>query len=228
MLPPPPNADEPIGLKNISFAAVPDWVRVDDIDTGYQSPVPSQETLLIHSQQHHVTRREVHYRIARRMESLTAIQHSSQWRWDFDPATQHVTIHSLAVRRDGEIAEHASPSRIRVLHREENLERFVIDGYLSAVVLLEDVRVGDIIDMSLTVRTDHRILPDNFAFSTAIPTYTYTRLFFLSVRFPKNHPIQWRTDSDKIGLNTKDVGDGETEWSWKLERLEPVMNFLNN
>jgi hypothetical protein len=224
MLPPPPTqSDGSIKSENISFAPAADWVTQHEIDAEYRSPVESQETVLIASQQHHVTRREVHHRTARRLESLTAVQHGSQWRWDFDPSTQHLIIHSLVVRRDGAAVEHASQSRIRILHREENLERFEIDGYLSVVVLFEDVRVGDIIDASLTVRTTHRIFPDHFSLYTAIPTGAYTRLFYVSIRFPDGHPMKWRTDSVKLQLNERATGNGEREWNWQLERLKPRM-----
>lgn len=177
--------------------------------------------MLLIDDQHHATRHESYHRVVQRLETIAGVQRAAQWRCDFDPATQEVTIHSLAVRRGYAVSEHTEASRLRFLQREENLERYMLDGVVSVVVLLEDVRVGDVVETSYTVRTKARVFPDNFARITPIPLEYYTWQFHLSVRFPNGHGMQWKTDSEKITLNERAVGEGETEWSWTVENFAP-------
>lgn len=177
--------------------------------------------MLLIDDQHHATRHESYHRVVQRLETIAGVQRAAQWRCDFEPATQEVTIHSLAVRRGEAVNEHTEASRLRFLQREENLERYMLDGVVSVVVLLEDVRVGDVVETSYTVRTKARVFPHNFARITPVPLEYYTRLFHLSVRFPNGHGMQWKTDSEKITLNERAVDEGETEWSWKVENFAP-------
>jgi hypothetical protein len=209
------------GSENVSIGPVPDWVVVREADESYRAPVETQVTQLLLDQQHHATKNEVHEHRVWRMDSLSAIQHGSHWQCDFDPSTQDVVIHSLAIRRAGAVTEHASLEKLRFLQREENLERFIIDGWVTMVLLFEDVRVGDLVETSYTIRTRPRIFAGNCSFTVPIPTQIYTRQFCLSVRFPTGHPRKWRTDSQKLQLTERVLENGETEWSWQVQRFAP-------
>ena len=205
----------------VGFGPPPEWVTALDADEAWRPPVETGSSLVLMDVQHHATRHECYRRTVLRMETMTGVQHAAQWRCDFDPGTQRVTIHSLIVRRGGQAVDHATRERLRVFQREENLDRFTLDGTATLVVLLEDVRVGDVLDTSYTVHTKARIFPDRFALLAAIPTERYARLFHLSVRFPTGHALRWHTDSKKIALSEREAGPGETEWSWRVENFAP-------
>ncbi|PYO75694.1 MAG: hypothetical protein DMD63_16265, partial [Gemmatimonadetes bacterium] len=49
------------------------------------------------------------------------------------------------------------------LQREKELERRIYDGTITALFILEDVRVGDVIDFSYTIRGANPILGDRYA-----------------------------------------------------------------
>jgi hypothetical protein len=206
--------------ERVGFGPPPDWIADREVDFAYKPPVETPVAMLLDDHQHHATRHESYHRVVQRLETISAVQKAAQWRCEFDPATQFVTIHSLSVRRGDRASEHAEFARLRFLQREENLERYILDGMMSVVVLLEDVRVGDVVDTSFSIRTKARVFPHNFALLTAVPLECYTRMFHLSVRFPKGHGMRWQTDSQKITLNERDA-DGETEWSWKVENFAP-------
>src|SRR5436190_23102122 len=177
--------------------------------------------MMLIDNQHHATRHESYRRVVQRMEKLAGVQQAGQWRCEFDPATQHVTIHSLCIRRGDTVREHATHDRLRFYQREENLERYTLDGHATVVVLLDDLRVGDIVDACYTVRTKPRLFTDRFAYLSVVPVDCYARAFHLSVRFPDGHPMRWQTDSKIITLNERQTENGEMEWSWKVENFAP-------
>jgi transglutaminase-like putative cysteine protease len=70
----------------------------------------------------------------------------------FDPAYERLRLHEISIWRDGRRIDALPRASIRVLHRETDLEARLYDGRLTADVVLEGLRVGDVVDYSFTVR----------------------------------------------------------------------------
>jgi hypothetical protein len=121
--------------------------------------------------------------------------------------------------------ENAKPERLRVLQREEGLESLVLHGRLTVVVLLEDVRAGDVLDLRFTVHTQHRIFPTHFTRLIPIPECVLCD-FHLRVCFPTGQAMRWKSNDPKL-TPTVSEQPPETEWSWHLSKLpgsEPEPN----
>lgn len=69
----------------------------------------------------------------------------------FDPTYQKVLLHSFAVWRDGRWLDRLADARIELLRREAGLENGEIDGRKTLLVVLNDVRVGDIVEISYSI-----------------------------------------------------------------------------
>ena len=70
---------------------------------------------------------------------------------DFNPQYQRLALHGIWIERAGQRRQVLDASQVRVLQREEALERRLYDGRLTAVVFLRDVRVGDVVESAYTV-----------------------------------------------------------------------------
>lgn len=81
----------------------------------------------------------------------------------FNPAYQQLIIHSVAVVRDGQRSERLASSRVELMRREHNLERQMIDGVRTALIVINDVRVGDVVEASYTVEGDNPIFDGRLA-----------------------------------------------------------------
>lgn len=69
----------------------------------------------------------------------------------FDPSYQKVLLHAFAVWRDGRRLDRLAEARIELLRREAGLENESIDGRKTLLVILNDVRVGDIVEVSYSI-----------------------------------------------------------------------------
>ena len=69
----------------------------------------------------------------------------------FDPSYQKVLLHAFAVWRDGRRLDRLADARIELLRREAGLENESIDGRKTLLVVLNDVRVGDVVEISYSV-----------------------------------------------------------------------------
>jgi Domain of Unknown Function with PDB structure (DUF3857) len=66
-------------------------------------------------------------------------------------------LHSAAVVRDGRRQERLLEARIEPMRREQRLEQQMMDGNDTLLVLLNDVRVGDAVEMAYTVEGENPI-----------------------------------------------------------------------
>ncbi|RZL33122.1 MAG: DUF3857 domain-containing protein, partial [Rubrivivax sp.] len=81
----------------------------------------------------------------------------------FNPAYQQLVIHKVAVVRGGQREDRLKDARIELMRREQQLERQMIDGVRTALVVLRDVRVGDVVDVAYTVEGENPIFEGRFA-----------------------------------------------------------------
>ncbi len=202
----------------LNVAPPEDWVALREEADCAAPAVNGTNPVLLLDRQHHVARRESYERVVRRLDTMQAVHEAAQWRLTFDPGMQWLTLHALTVRRAGASRDHAQPGAIRLLQREEGLDRLVVDGWVTAVVLLEDVRVGDIVDASYTLRTVPRILPDHCWLFASVPSHLPLQRFRLAVRFPQSAVLRWKSSAGTFAPAVSEAGD-ETVWTWSAEGL---------
>jgi hypothetical protein len=81
----------------------------------------------------------------------------------FYPAYQSLTIHRIQVRRDGVWHDRLDPASISLVRREREFERDTTDGEAAALVVLKDIRVGDVVRASYSVEGSNPILAGQLA-----------------------------------------------------------------
>ena len=205
--------------ERISIGPVPAWVVSCPFDADFKSKEASQVTHLFVSRQIHAENRQTHYHLATRLESMLAVQRQSQWQLQFEPRTQSVTLHSIKIRRGDQEFDHTHLEKIRFLQREEGLERFVIRGWCTLLLLLEDVRPGDIIESCYTIETRPGLLPGNCASFFTLPQGIPVGKFLFSLRFNESRPMKWKSASADL-LPTENRENGNALWVWTGENYE--------
>jgi hypothetical protein len=104
-----------------------------------------------------------HYRSVQRVLTRDGAQKAANFVVDFDPAYQRLEIHFVSVLRKDERLEHAAVQGLQVFRRESDLERLVLNGRLTASLLIPDVRVDDIVEIALTIYGSNPILRGQFS-----------------------------------------------------------------
>ena len=70
----------------------------------------------------------------------------------WNPDTDTLTIHQVHILRDGKVIDAlAGGKTFTVLRRETKLEQATLDGTLTAALQIEDLRVGDVLDVAWTL-----------------------------------------------------------------------------
>ncbi|HTH47755.1 MAG TPA: DUF3857 domain-containing protein, partial [Candidatus Limnocylindria bacterium] len=143
----------------VSIGPVPDWVRPFSLDMGFTSKGSEHLSELLNSLQVHAELNQHSRHAARRLETAQAVQENSQWSLEFEPRTQRIVFHFFRVRRGEVEIDQLKLANARVIQREQGLERFTIDGCFTWLLVLEDIRVRDVLEWSYTVEHNPTLLP---------------------------------------------------------------------
>ena len=90
--------------------------------------------------------------------SASMLGDAGRFEIDFNPEYQALTIHRVEIRRDGQWTPRLNPARISLARREGEFENDVANGAVSALVVLDDVRVGDVVRVSYTIEGANPVL----------------------------------------------------------------------
>lgn len=112
---------------------------------------------------------------------------------DWDPSLEVVTIHRYRVLRDGQTIDLLGDgSKLKVIQRETRMESAMLDGRLTATLQPEDLRVGDVVELSYsTVRRDPATKGMAEYISGPADGATFGR-FRVRMVWGKDKLIQWR------------------------------------
>lgn len=103
----------------------------------------------------------------------SGVERAAEISIDFDPEYQRLILHHVRVIRDGKASTRLDPDQVRLLQRERSLEESIYDGSLTAFLLLEDVRQGDLVDYAYTVVGENPIFNgryfDSFDLAWSVP-----------------------------------------------------------
>ena len=77
---------------------------------------------------------------------------------EFNPLYQTLTLHAVRIRRDGVWLDRLDPALVQLMRREEGFSEDRSDGLVSALMVLDDVRVGDVVRVMFSVRGENPVL----------------------------------------------------------------------
>jgi transglutaminase-like putative cysteine protease len=152
---------------------------------------------------------ESYSRTVYRITAEGALQSGARFTWSFDPSYETLTLHNLRVIRDGVSQERLREGLVQIIQQESDLDRHMLNGRLTALVLLEDIRVGDVIEYASSRRGTNPVFGGKY-----INTYTTTwsvpvRHQRLRIIAPAGRPLIYK-EHGQSGLNAGTIRSGDT------------------
>ncbi|MEL7486766.1 MAG: DUF3857 domain-containing protein, partial [Pseudomonadota bacterium] len=119
-----------------------------------------------------------------------------QYTVEYDPSFQTVEINHVAVIRDGVREDRRDQIDTMVAQRETMAELQILTGFKTVIMTLSDLRVGDILDIAVTVRGRHPSFDAKDAFAAPLIFGSDVAQFSLRSRWPGTvqHNAQRFTD----------------------------------
>jgi len=104
-----------------------------------------------------------YFRLAEKVRSSEGLERVSHLSLDFAPAYEHLTIHYIRVLRGGRTINALKPNAIKVIQAERDLAEEQYNGELTALVVVDDLRVGDVLDYAYSLEGANQILGGHLA-----------------------------------------------------------------
>lgn len=136
----------------VTIAPAPPWVVPLPAPAGAPGEASPMHYRVIDSQ----TRVEAgsnatYWQVVRVVNQPAGLGPAAQFEVEYDPSYESVVLHGLDIVRGGQRLARLDRNRIELLQREKQLEQRIYDGRISVSIVLDDVRLGDELDLRYTI-----------------------------------------------------------------------------
>jgi transglutaminase-like putative cysteine protease len=212
----------------VTLAPIPSWVTLHEprIDVQPKSTEVSGYYYLLIEQQEHVRKQESFRHNAYKFLTNEGIQEMADISINFDPQYQKLIFHKLIVHRDGQKIDRLEKHAIRTIQREQDMDRYIYDGSLTAIINLKDIRVGDVIEFAYTVKGYNPIYEGHISHRIYLNySLPYEKgIKRLIVPTETNLYFQYKNDASKPVVETS---NGNTSYTWESEQVEALLQDSN-
>jgi Domain of Unknown Function with PDB structure (DUF3857)/Transglutaminase-like superfamily len=156
-------------MEGVNLGPPEDWVRPQYFNRQSVNPPDStaDDQLLLLEHQFNAPENESFFHSDRRILTMDGVQNDSTLKIDFDPNYETLTLHWARIWRRNQHLEQLDTNHLQVVRQEKDLDEATLNGEKTAVVILNDVRVGDVIDYAYSVKGDNPISAGHFV--AAVP-----------------------------------------------------------
>ncbi len=177
----------------IQIGPKPEWATPCSFRTDFKPKQAGHVTYLLCAKQFHAEKRALFCHTANRMDTIQGVQSVAEGKIAFDPETQSLTFHSIQIHRAGTAMDRTLMDHIRCVERATH--GLDSSKRTSVSLLLEDVRPGDILELSYSIEDHPVLLSDNFGYFFSLPEGVPFGKFYFSVVYSETRRVQWRSSA---------------------------------
>jgi transglutaminase-like putative cysteine protease len=207
-------------------APPPDWVEIADVLPESVPPhadVANGEYYLNTELQWHLPSKTRFFRTVVEIMSESGLEENGQWTFTFDPLFETQRIHWIRIIRDGTIISTYDPNALRVYNTESDVASRLLNGSLTALAILEDLRVGDIVDIASSVEGANPAFGDEAVLRRrldwSVPVYRQLNRILAE----RDRPLQIKSLSGEPLREVSSEQSPLREWRHELLNNKPVL-----
>lgn len=148
------------------------------------------------------------------------LEEVSQINLHYDPTYQSIQLHSLLIYRNGQQIDKTKTAKIKLLQRESGLEEQLYNGYLTVNILIDDLRVGDVIDYSYTRIGANPVYKGIFNYDRCVQWSIPVHYQYLRVLWGKSDQLNIKKLYTDVPVHEKKFGDYK-EYSLAIKENRP-------
>ena len=209
---------------HVRIAPFPDWVAPAEPAEDAAAVVPGVDhgvEFLLADRQVNVAAKAYFCHFRYRITAEAGLRYGAQIAVPFDPEYESVDFHSVRVIRDGAATDRLALDQIRIIQQEKDLDRQIYNGQMTALMLLDDIRVGDVVDFAYT-RVGANPVFGGFYHATLETNWgSLIDRERIRILAPSNRPLFAR-QSENILKARVDRGPVLTEYLWTGRKVKMV------
>jgi len=132
---------------------IPDWVQLIEHPTPAVSENANKRATpyLLRDYQIDIATQTYYLHTVFKIWNVSDLENFSNLSIDFDPAFDTLSLHECKILRNGKWINRLDMNELRIIQKEEDLDANIYSAQLVALLFLEDIREGDILDYSYSV-----------------------------------------------------------------------------
>jgi transglutaminase-like putative cysteine protease len=201
--------------KSFTVKPAESWVRSFGTSTDSATPpAGTSSSVLIEDLQTRVSstvERYSHYQ--KRVDNTSGLDDLSQLRFNFEPSYQQLTIHYVRIKRGNATIEALKPAEVKMIQQEDELDQQLYNGTMAAVIFVNDLRVGDIVDYAYTITGENPVLGGRFADVIFLAGIEPIQEQYIRLLYPSARTLALKTDNTTVEPKKQTIGD-DTELFW--------------
>lgn len=206
------------------MAPPPKWVKsFEEPSAGaFENNGTEGESFILLEEQQHAGTGEVYTHVVKKITSQSGVQDGAKVHFSFDPTYQRLDLNFIVLRRGDKIYDRLEPEKIKVFQQETELERHQYNGTLSAVLFVEDVRVGDILEYGWTIRGSNPVMGGHFIHSFLVDWSVPVQKQVYRVLWPAEKKLIVKQHQTEVRPEVTHL-EGVDDYTWEIKRRTPVV-----
>lgn len=160
-------------------------------------------------------------RVVAEVTDRAGLEELATIRVDFDPSNETVSLTRLIIHRGDRLIDLKTSVSPQVYRRETRLEEGIIDGTLTAVVQVPDLRVGDVLEQATLLESRPLVGGAERSGSSWLEWATPVALSRTVLTWPSDTPLELGPWPDRVSHSVTDLGDGTLRHEWRRENHIP-------
>lgn len=162
-----------------------------------------------------------YFRICKKILSQSGVQNASQISISFNPEFQQLIFHSIRIIRNNNSIDKLKLSNIKTVQQEEDLNNFIYNGTKDAILILDDIRPGDFIEYSYTIKGYNPIFKnkysDWFRFNYEAPLYD----LYYKIVVPSGRKMNFKSFNSAPPAKPS-TENGQQVYQWTKNDIQPL------
>jgi len=211
-----------------TIAKEPSWVSINHYDYSNQLDGEAEDGYidLVFDFQISVGEQANYFRKTVKILSESGIQNCSQVSVNFDPSYEKLTFHKIRIIRGTTIIDQLNLAKIKTIQQESDLDRFLYDESRTAMLILEDVRKGDLIEYSYTIKGVNPVFKGKFFRTLDLNFSVPVNHIYYKLIVPKDRSLTIKNKGTTAQPTIQSL-PGSTNYEWKLENV-PAFHVQDN
>jgi len=206
-------------------AAVPEWV--------VPTPLPAKKNGLLSGQSIRYLLSEWQTRVGSSDRDTTeftrivyspvtesGVQDAAEISIDFRPDFESLTIHNVTLQRDGKVFDRFQPQQVRLIQQERDIEKHMYNGEVSALMILDDVRAGDIIEYAYSIKGRNPVFSGKYFGAYSLGWKVAVDRVAVRILTSKNRRLYSRSYNVDVAQQETIQGD-QRIYNWRLDNSKP-------
>ena len=181
----------------------------------------SDEHVLLLERQINAHENETFVHCMRQILTVAGVQKEANLTIDFNPGYQSLTLHWVRLWRGAQHLERLDTNQVKVVQPEREMTDYILNGKKSAILVLDDVRVGDVLDYAYSVKGENPVFSGHFYAEVPVQLDQPAERLFTRVLWPNGHRLYAKAHGCSV-QPTVVSGKDTMEYDWDLRQMPGI------